>query len=100
MTKKLYDINSHLKEFKSTVTECYETPNGFAVVLDATAFFPEAGGQASDRGYIDGIEVLDVQIENEKILHFTESKCGRMQMNYYWKIWVILYTPAMLWKVS
>lgn len=71
MTKKLYDIDSHIKEFKSTVTECYETQKGFAVVLEATAFFPEAGGQASDRGYIDGIEVSDVQIENEKILHFT-----------------------------
>ena len=71
MTKKLYDIDSHIKEFKSTVTECYETQKGFAVILEATAFFPEAGGQASDRGYIDGIEVSDVQIENEKILHFT-----------------------------
>ncbi len=73
MTKKLYDIDSHLKEFKSRVTECYETPKGFATVLEATAFFPEAGGQASDKGFIDGVEVFDVQIDNEKIMHYTEK---------------------------
>lgn len=73
MTKKLYDIDSHLKEFKSRVTECYETSKGFATVLEATAFFPEAGGQASDKGFIDGVEVFDVQIDNEKIVHYTEK---------------------------
>lgn len=51
MTEKLYYDDPFLFEFDATVTEV--TENG--VVLDRTAFFPEGGGQAGDRGTINGI---------------------------------------------
>ena len=43
MTEKLYDINSHLKEFTATVvkTECED--GKFSAVLDRTAFTPRVG---------------------------------------------------------
>lgn len=69
MTQKLYDIDSHLKEFSATVISCENN----AVVLDKTAFFPEGGGQTADTGVIDGVRVLDVQIKNGIIYHYMEN---------------------------
>ena len=73
MTEKLYDADSHLCEFTARVTECKECDGGYAVILDRTAFFPEGGGQESDRGVIDGASVLDVQINNGEIYHYTNA---------------------------
>ena len=41
----------------------------YAVTLDQTLFFPEEGGQSPDKGTINGIEVLDVQIHNNIVTH-------------------------------
>ena len=38
MTKKLYDNDSHLKEFTATVIDSYEKADGYFTVLDKTAF--------------------------------------------------------------
>ncbi|MBR7133456.1 MAG: alanyl-tRNA editing protein [Clostridia bacterium] len=73
MTVKLYDENAYLKEFTATVVSCEKCGEGFAVELDRTAFFPEAGGQSSDRGFLGNACVTDVQIQNEKIIHFTDT---------------------------
>ena len=73
MTEKLYDADSHLCEFTARVTECKECDGGYAVILDRTAFFPEGGGQESDRGVIDGVSVLDVQIKDGEIYHYTNA---------------------------
>ena len=48
--KKLYYADSFLKEFTTTVTGCEETKGGWAVTLDATAFYPTGGGQNCDLG--------------------------------------------------
>ena len=79
MTEKLYDNDSFLKKFSAVVLSCEKTENGFAVILDKTAFFPEAGGQKSDRGFIDGVRVFDVKTEDETIIHYTEKEleCGK-----------------------
>ncbi len=73
MTEKLYDKDSYLKEFTALVLECEKSAEAWVVVLDKTAFFPEAGGQKSDRGSLHDAKVLDVQIENEIIKHFTDK---------------------------
>ena len=72
-TEKLYDIDSHLKSFSATVLSCDYENEKYSVILDKTAFFPEGGGQSSDKGEIDGIEVFDVQIKDGVIYHFTLS---------------------------
>ena len=72
VTRKLYDGDSFLAEFSATVLACQETENGFAVELDQTCFFPEAGGQASDRGVLGKATVSDVQIQNGTIFHLTD----------------------------
>lgn len=73
MTEKLYDKDSHLKEFTGTVLSCKKTGEKYAVTLNRTAFFPEGGGQQSDRGYIGGAYIPDVQIKNGEILHFADK---------------------------
>ena len=73
MTRKLYYEDQYLSEFSATVTELSSFHGKKAVLLDRTAFFPESGGQSSDRGFIGGCEVKDVQIENDEIFHLVDS---------------------------
>ena len=73
MTEKLFDKDSHLREFTATVLECEEYLDKYSVVLDRTAFFYEGGGQASDRGFINNSAVLDVHISEGKIYHIMNS---------------------------
>ncbi len=47
---------------------------GNSLVLDATPFYPEGGGQAADRGRINGIRVNDVQKHNGEVIVHTMDK--------------------------
>lgn len=69
-TKKLYDIDAYATSFEARVESCEKTEQGYMVILDQTLFFPEEGGQTPDKGKINGIEVLDVQIKGDVITHF------------------------------
>ena len=70
-TTRLFDQNSHLYAFPATVlsAEVGKAPDTLSVVLNATAFFPEGGGQYPDKGVLAGCPVLDVQEENGVITH-------------------------------
>ena len=73
MTRKLYYEDCHLAVFSATVTGCEPCEKGFAVMLDATAFYPEGGGQACDLGTLNGISVRDVQERGEEIIHLCDA---------------------------
>lgn len=74
MTKKLYDLDSHLSVFNAQVLACTPAGEGrWTVLLDQTAFFPEGGGQLPDQGTLDQAKVLDVQESSEGILHTTDA---------------------------
>lgn len=73
MTVKLYENDSYIKEFEATVLSCEEAENGYAVVLDKTAFFPEGGGQQADTGTLSDTKVYDVQIKDDIITHYTDK---------------------------
>ena len=70
-TIRLFDKNSHLYTFSATVlsAEIGKKPDTLDVILDATAFFPEGGGQYADPGVLAGCPVLDVQEKNGMITH-------------------------------
>ncbi len=74
-TEKLYDNDSELFEFSGTVVSCEALESGdTAVVLDKTAFFPEAGGQSADSGVLGGFSVKDVRIYDDgRIVHILDS---------------------------
>lgn len=73
-TVKLFYEDSHCREFSARVLSCEETDKGFQVVLDATAFYPEGGGQACDLGSIGDANVLDVQETGGVICHLCDKK--------------------------
>lgn len=72
-TGKLFYEDCHLQTFTARVTLCEETAGGYLVTLDATAFYPEGGGQACDTGILGGVRVLDVQEKDGKIIHLCEA---------------------------
>lgn len=72
-TIKLYETDSYLSEFNATVISCEKVGKLYETVLDKTAFFPEGGGQSADKGTINNIEVLDVQIKDDVIVHMTKK---------------------------
>ena len=72
-TRKLYYEDCHLYRFTAMVTGCEKTETGYAVTLDATAFYPEGGGQACDLGTLGGANVLDVQEQEEAVLHLCDA---------------------------
>lgn len=68
-TERLYYTDSYLREFSAKVVRAGDDPKGWRVYLDRTAFYPESGGQPSDRGQLAGIPLLDVVDEGEEIAH-------------------------------
>ena len=72
-TNKLFYIDTGMREFCAAVVDCFESSKGFEVELDQTAFYPEGGGQAADRGTLNGIPVLHVREEGERVLHLLEK---------------------------
>ena len=73
MTKRLFDLDSHLREFRASVLSCEPEGAQYLVRLDETAFFPEGGGQGADSGTLGGARVLDVQDAGGEILHRTDA---------------------------
>lgn len=67
--QRLFYEDSHIRTFSAQVTGCQKTDKGFLITLDATAFYPEGGGQACDIGTLADAQVLDVQEENGDIFH-------------------------------
>lgn len=91
--KKLFYEDTHILDFTATVEACTmdEQRKLYCVTLDQTAFFPEEGGQAADKGTLtlsapapdaspentflehSFLEVLDVQIKNNVIYHYVSQ---------------------------
>ena len=77
-TIKLYDRDAYATSFEAKVLSCVkqevvnthgDTGVVYEVILDQTLFFPEEGGQTSDKGTLGGAEVFYVQIKNDVITH-------------------------------
>ncbi len=78
MTRKLYDIDSHIRDFSAVLLSCEPAGEGrWQILLHQTAFFPEGGGQPADTGTLTmwdtTVRVLDVQETPKGILHFTDG---------------------------
>ena len=77
-TIKLYDNDAYATQFEANVLYSNETEhNGqtcYEIILDKTLFFPEEGGQTPDKGTINGMEVLDVQIKDDIITHYIKAE--------------------------
>ena len=74
MTKKLYYENAYIRSFVARVLEVTSTDEGYDVVLDETAFFPEEGGQSSDMGFIGDAKVSYVYERDGIVHHLTDKE--------------------------
>lgn len=74
-TELLFETDSYCKEFTAEVLDCRkcEDKDLFGVILNATAFFPEGGGQTCDQGTLNGVEVVDVQTVDGEVVHFVNE---------------------------
>lgn len=67
-TRRLYHDDSTQRRFEAIVVAHATHAGKPAVVLDATAFYPEAGGQLGDRGTLAGIAVIDTQEQDGGVI--------------------------------
>ena len=81
-TRTMYYDDVYRTDFSATVLACFplegaENDASHGVVLDATCFYPEGGGQEADHGsmMVGGamLAVKDVQKHNDVVIHMTNG---------------------------
>lgn len=73
VTERLYYKDVYQTEFTAKVLDCREGKKGYSIILDATAFYPEGGGQPYDKGVLGEAKVLEVHEKNGELLHYTDK---------------------------
>ncbi len=73
-TRRLYFEDPYRVEFEAKVLSQKPWKDKWALSLDQTAFYPESGGQPSDKGTLNGIKVTDVFDEQGVIFHVVEEE--------------------------
>lgn len=74
-TKKLYDEDAYCREFRARVLSCKRLPDGSRnLIMDQSAFFPEAGGQSCDTGWVwqegaSPLRVSQVRLQDGILIH-------------------------------
>ena len=71
-TKKMF-YDEKLTKSRAKILKIIE-PN--MLILDKTIFYPEMGGQKSDKGKINGIGVKEVKIADNVIIHYMQKLDG------------------------
>src|SRR3954468_129 len=71
MTNRLYYTDAYRGEFNANVVA--RGDDDTRVYLDETAFYPTSGGQPHDLGTLNGVTVIDVIDEGERIVHVLSS---------------------------
>ncbi|MFA7370623.1 MAG: alanine--tRNA ligase-related protein [Sphaerochaetaceae bacterium] len=74
-SEQLYYQAPYSRELRATIIAIREEKGSTAVILDKTIFYPEGGGQPGDRGFLDGVKVVDTQQNKAtEILHLLEQR--------------------------
>ena len=80
-TRRLFEENVKTQRFEAKVLYCTEEKGKYRIELDATAFFPEGGGQPGDQGELfpglnengEPVRVLDTREKAGAIYHVTDK---------------------------
>ncbi|MDF2556314.1 MAG: threonyl and Alanyl tRNA synthetase second additional domain protein [Bacillales bacterium] len=80
MTSKLFYEDQYLKKTVAHVVEKTKKGDTYIYKLDQTIFYPEGGGQPSDRGWMNGFEVLDVYEHDNEIFHVIKEDIEAKQV--------------------
>ena len=68
-----FEREPYCRELEVIVARVAEEDGRLIAVLDDTILYPEGGGQPSDRGWLNGIEVLGVEKGTGELLHILEA---------------------------
>ncbi|WP_088011694.1 alanyl-tRNA editing protein [Gottfriedia acidiceleris] len=74
MANKLYYEQPSLKKWFTKITEIKEVDSRFHIKLEDSAFYPEGGGQPSDFGTINGIEIDELIEDDEEVVHVLNER--------------------------
>jgi alanyl-tRNA synthetase len=75
MEEKLYYHDAYIKEFSAElITQKEEESGRIYAILSQTAFYPTGGGQPFDTGFLNGVEVVDVEEVDGEIRHYIKEK--------------------------
>jgi alanyl-tRNA synthetase len=69
--RKYWD-DPYVVSFESRIVDVLDREGQLGLILEETYFFPEGGGQPSDRGLIASHQVIDVQEAGDQVIHFLE----------------------------
>lgn len=72
-TRRLYYEDPHLYQFTAKVLSCQAKASRWEIILDATAFYPEGGGQAADTGVLGSVRVLDTRERENTVVHLCDG---------------------------
>ncbi|WP_431028709.1 alanyl-tRNA editing protein [Lysinibacillus sp. LZ02] len=87
MKDLLYYQDAMIKQFSADVVKTGADEQGAYVVLSNTAFYPTGGGQPHDTGWINNVEVLNVEKVDEEIRHYIQEEAtlsGRVEGKLNW----------------
>lgn len=68
-TERLYHTDAMMLRFTGRVIAHDAWEKKPSVILDRSAFYPEAGGQMADRGTLGGASIVDVQVDDAGRVH-------------------------------
>ena len=87
-THRLYFEDAYQTRFEADVVGRTAVEGRPALILDRTCFYPESGGQPWDKGTIEGVEVLKVVEDGERIVHVlaAEVPASRVKGEIDWAV--------------
>jgi len=68
-TQRLYYDEPYLLEFDAHVLHTIDVGGRVGLILDRTAFYPTSGGQPYDTGTLNGVRVVDVFEDEDRVVH-------------------------------
>jgi alanyl-tRNA synthetase len=83
--KKVYYSHPYLRVLETELVSSKTDEGGSWYSFAETLFYPEGGGQTSDRGWINSFDLLDVQLSEGEIWHLVNAPIsGRVSMRLDW----------------
>jgi alanyl-tRNA synthetase len=73
MTERLYYDDSYNRDFEASVVRVDQRGLRQAVWLDRSSFYPASGGQPFDTGTLEDRRVVDVEVEEDDVVHLIEG---------------------------
>ena len=70
---RLFQTDPYLTDLETTIVSSRDDKKGIWYSFDETIFYPQGGGQSSDKGWINSDVVLDVQSDSEYVWHLISS---------------------------